>query len=135
MRKCPCTITIPNNQSSPRNNGMPKYWTFVLCKDAKTSIDRYFIPMRFIDLLSTGFRNINTIWRSRGRTLFEGLIYPSVLRKGLFTKAAVDNSDHNPSSTTSKSSLYGTGISIFQHPSGNDSGIERNRLTLGNATT
>ena len=53
--------------------------------------------------------------------LSEGVICPSVLRKGLFTTAAVDNIDHNPSSTTSKSSFHGTGISIFQHLSGNDS--------------
>ena len=53
--------------------------------------------------------------------LSEGLICPSVLRKGLFTTAAVDKIDHNPSSTTSKSSFHGTGISIFQHLSGNDS--------------
>ena len=67
--------------------------------------------------------------------LSEGLIFPSILRKGLFTTAAVDNIDHNPSSTTSKLSFHRTGISIFQHLSGNDSGTERNRLTLGIATT
>ena len=37
----------------------------------------------------------------------------------LFTTAAVDNIDHNPSSTTAKGSLHGTGISLFQHPSEN----------------
>lgn len=58
----------------------------------------------------------------------------SVLRKGLFTTVAVDIINHNPSSTTSKSSFHGTGISIIQNPPGNDCGTERNRLTLGNAT-
>ena len=40
---------------------------------------------------------------------------------GLFTSAAIDNIDHNPSSNTTKSSFHGTSISIFQH---SDSEIE-----------
>jgi hypothetical protein len=43
----------------------------------------------------------------------------------VFTTAAVDNIDHNPSSTTSKSSFHGTGISIFQHPADENDGVER----------
>ena len=62
----------------------------------------------------------------------EGLVCPPVLKKGLFTTAAVDNIDHNPSSTTAKTSFHGTGISIFQHPSDAISGIERGDLILGN---
>ena len=34
-----------------------------------------------------------------------------------FTTAAIDNIDHNPSSTTAKESFHGTGISLLQHPS------------------
>ena len=37
--------------------------------------------------------------------------------KSVFTTAAVDNIDHNPSSTTAPDSLHGAGISLFQHPS------------------
>ena len=37
------------------------------------------------------------------------------LRKGLYTAAAIDNIDHNPSSTTATGSLHGTAISIMQH--------------------
>ena len=33
--------------------------------------------------------------------------------------------DHNPSSTISTSSFHGTGISIFQHPAGENDGAER----------
>lgn len=49
------------------------------------------------------------------------------LKYGLFTTAAIDNIDHNPSSTTAKDSFHGTGISLFQHPTANFSGIERHR--------
>jgi len=43
-------------------------------------------------------------------------VVPIQLRHGLFTISALDNLDHNPSSTTSKGSFHGTGISLFQFP-------------------
>ena len=46
-----------------------------------------------------------------------GVVCPAQLRKGLFTVSALDNIDHNPSSTTAKGSFHGTGISLFQFPS------------------
>ena len=50
------------------------------------------------------------------------------MRKGLFTTAAVDNIDPNPSSTTCKDSFHGTAISLVQHPTtvspGNDRAID-----------
>ena len=44
-----------------------------------------------------------------------GAVCPPNLSKNVFTVAAVDNIDHNPSSSTSKSSFHGTGISLFQN--------------------
>ena len=41
----------------------------------------------------------------------DGVVSSACLRKGLFTVGALDNLDHNPSSTTSQSSFHGTGIS------------------------
>ena len=46
----------------------------------------------------------------------DGVGYPACLRKLLFTVGALDNLDHNPSSTTSLTSFHGTGISLFQLP-------------------
>ena len=46
----------------------------------------------------------------------EKAICPPKLKHGLFTTAAVDNIDHNLSSTTAHNSFHGTGISFFQHP-------------------
>ena len=43
---------------------------------------------------------------------------------------ALDNLDHNPSSTTSQSSFHGTGISMFQFPSQNKSGECRPPFTV-----
>ena len=42
----------------------------------------------------------------------EGVVAPTCLRKGLFTVGALDNVDHNPSSTTSVDSFHGTGITL-----------------------
>ena len=46
----------------------------------------------------------------------KGVVCPSQLHKGLFTVGAIDNLDHNPSSTTAKGSVHDTGISLFQSP-------------------
>ena len=53
------------------------------------------------------------------------VVCPIRLRKGVFTTAAVDNIDHNPSSTTAHGSFHGTGISLFQHPTPRSPGEER----------
>ena len=53
----------------------------------------------------------------------ENVVVPSNFSSGVFTSAAVDNIDHNPSSTTSTGSFHGTGISLFQHPDFEGQGI------------
>ena len=47
----------------------------------------------------------------------EKIVCPPNMHRGLFTIAAVDNIDHNPSSATAKDSFYGTGLSLMQHQS------------------
>ena len=46
----------------------------------------------------------------------KGFVCPPSLHSNIFTTAAIDNIDHNLSSTTAKSTIHWTGISIFQHP-------------------
>ena len=46
----------------------------------------------------------------------KGFVCPPSLHNNVFTTAAIDNIDHNLSSTTAKSTIHWTGISIFQHP-------------------
>jgi len=55
----------------------------------------------------------------------EKAVCPPELKGGLFTTAAVDNIDHNPSSTSAHDSFHGTGISLFQHPDNNLTGTSR----------
>ena len=71
--------------------------------------------------ISTDIANSVIAWYER-----EAVVCPSKLRKGLFTTAAVDNIDHNPSSTTSQDSFHGTAISLVQHPTSEVKGDERN---------
>ena len=45
-----------------------------------------------------------------------GYVCPPRLQENVFTLAANDNLDHNPTSSTAKNYFHGTGISIFQYP-------------------
>lgn len=54
-----------------------------------------------------------------------GVVCPPHLRTGLFTVGAVDNIDHDPSSTTAKTSFHGTGMSLFQLPTINELGTSQ----------
>ena len=45
----------------------------------------------------------------------EGIVCPAKLRNGLFTVAAYDNLDHNPTSNTCQESFHGTGVSLSQY--------------------
>ena len=61
----------------------------------------------------------------------DGVVCPQVLPRGLFTTAAMDNIDHNPTSTTATTAFHGTSISVFQHPTRDENGEERGPLTFG----
>lgn len=52
------------------------------------------------------------------------------MKSGLFSVGALNNLDHNPSSTTSTSSFHGTGISIFEFPTEDNAGQDRPELTI-----
>jgi len=49
-------------------------------------------------------------------------VCPLELKCGHFTAAAVDNIDHNPSSTTAHNAFHGTAHSLFQHPNKDTNG-------------
>ena len=65
----------------------------------------------------------------------ESAVRPSNLRLHLFTTAAVDNIDHNPTSTTAHDSFHGTGISLFQHPSAENPGTTRAPIDISHAVS
>ena len=55
----------------------------------------------------------------------EHVVCPPKLRYHVFTSSAVDNVDHNPTSSTSKDAFHGTAISLIQHPAYNGAGEDR----------
>ena len=58
------------------------------------------------------------------------------MRKNVFTTSAVDNIDHNPSSTTAlaRDSFHGTAISLTNHISDSCPGVERNAIHINTST-
>ena len=67
----------------------------------------------------------------------ENVVCPLKMKDGVFTTGAIDNIDHNPSATTSRDSFHGTSISLFQHPTKDEEGTQRQRshVVVGNTKT
>ena len=61
----------------------------------------------------------------------EQVVCPPKIRGRVFTTAAVDNIDHNPSSTTAKQLFHGSTISFMQHPAFPGAGTDRSIIILG----
>ena len=59
----------------------------------------------------------------------KGVVCPPELKCGLFTTAAIDNIDHDPSSTSSHDLFHGTGISLFQQPADTFAGLDQVLIT------
>ena len=81
--------------------------------------------------LSISYDRVLTISKNLGNEVCaryeaDHVVCPTNLRCGLFTTSAVDNIDHNPSSTTAQGSFHGTGISVFQHTTRDVPGEDRN---------
>ena len=52
------------------------------------------------------------------------------MRSGVFTSAAVDNIDYNPTSATAKDALHGTAISLIQHLTDQSEGHDRGVVVI-----
>uniref|UniRef100_A0A1X7VHL6 Uncharacterized protein n=1 Tax=Amphimedon queenslandica TaxID=400682 RepID=A0A1X7VHL6_AMPQE len=65
----------------------------------------------------------------------DGVVCSHKLRQGVFTTAAVDNINYNPSFTTSKESFHGTGISLIQHLCHDNKGNGRGIIILKASTS
>ena len=65
----------------------------------------------------------------------KGVVVPAQFRRKLFTAGALNNLDHNPSSTTAEGSFHGTGISLFQFPTLSNLGEKQNDLKFALSET
>jgi len=91
---------------------------------------RQLVDMMYENGLSISYDRVLEITAILGEAVVrqyveEGVVCSPLLRKGVFTTAATDNVDHNPTATTAQSSFHGTSISVFQHPSSENPGEER----------
>lgn len=78
--------------------------------------------------LSISYDRVLEISGKLGETVIKQYVEdvcPPVLRKGLFTTAAVDTIDHNSTATIASTSFHSTSISMFQHPSKENGGEQR----------
>ena len=57
-------------------------------------------------------------------------VFLRYLRQHIFTVEALDNLDHNHTSSTANSSFHGTSISIFQFPSSRKPGLDLECLRI-----
>ena len=71
--------------------------------------------------LSVSYQRVDDIMNNLATSVCDhfksvGVVCPLSLQSGLFTVGAIDNLDHDTSSTTAQGSFHGTGISLFQFP-------------------
>ena len=71
--------------------------------------------------LSVSYQRVNDIMNNLATSVCDhfksvGVDCPLSLQSGFFTVGAIDNLDHDPSSTMAQGSFHGTGISLFQFP-------------------
>lgn len=123
---------ITQRHSRDRETPLPVY--IGMSVHAKTR-KRHLVEMLHDHGLSIPYDRVLDISAQLGdavvsRYVKEGVVCPLKLRKGLFCTSAMDNIDHNPSSTTATSSFHGTSISIFQHTTPADQGEVREPVSI-----
>ena len=125
MRKLETSGTARHSQL--RETPLPVYLSVMLHTKTRT---RELVDSLFILVLSICYNRVLSISTDLGNILcrhyeVEKAACPPNLRSSLFTTAAADNIDHNPSSTSAHDSFHGTGISLFQHQSSESRGVQR----------
>ena len=85
------------------------------------------LSISYYRMMSLSARLANSVIN---RYVKEGVVCPANLRKNVFTTAALDNIDHDPSSSTATDSFHGTAISMVSHPTATSPGDERSTVDL-----
>ena len=119
-----------HRHSSQREPAFPVYLGLsVYSKYRKEAL----VDLLFENGLSVSYDRVLEISNAFGESAintFErnGTVCPLNMKKDIFTTAAIDNIDHNPSAASAKSSFHGTSMSLFQHtPS---QGISQEQLIM-----
>lgn len=131
-------FSFPRNSKSSRHSvkqetPLVRYLANILHheKRAKTLINKFHSLGLCISYLRE--LEISTALGNRACDAFErdGVVVPRNIPKNQFVTMAVDNIDHNMSSTTSKASFHGTAVTVHTHP---DSKEEVAAYTLDDST-
>ena len=124
MRKQPNTSSSIRH-SSAQETPLPIYIGLMLHAQTRK---RDLVDWLFNLGLSVSYDRVLRLSAEMGNSVcqrfhMEQVVCPPTLKGNVFTTAAVDNIDHNPSATTAKDSFHGTGISLLQHPTSADEGV------------
>ena len=122
-----CTSSQSVRHSTTQETPLPIYVGLMLHAETRK---RGLVDKLFRLGLSISYDRVLRLSAQMGNSVcqlyqMEQVVCPPTLRGKVFTTAAVDNIDHNPSATTAKDSFHGTGISLLQHPSVQDDGTDR----------
>jgi hypothetical protein len=120
-------VAIKTRHSASRETPLPLYLSMMMHAETRKRdlVDKLFhlgLCVSYDRLLQVSANLANRIC---DRFDVVSGICPPPLRAGLFTTAAVDNIDHNPTSTTAVDAFHGTGISLVQHYGHNEQGTTR----------
>ena len=126
-------ITTSTKHSIAQETPIPTYIGLVLHAHTRKRelVDRFFhlgLSISYDRVLRLSAEMGNSVSQ---RFHMEQVVCPPTLLGDIFTTAAVDNIDHNPSATTANDSLHGTAISLLQHPSHAGEGVDRGIVIIG----
>ena len=116
--------TLPQSSklrhSSEREPAVPTYIGLKIHNELR---DRGLIESLFALGICINYKRVLNIENLHKDTILrqydrDGYVCPTQLKKGSFVVGAIDNIDHNTSSTTAEGNFHGTGISLMQ-PNGN----------------
>ena len=118
-RERPSSVHHSRQQETP----LPLYVSLLLHSVTRKRklVDKLFhlgLCVSYDRMLQVSTEVANTVCRKYSS---DDIVCPLALEDGLFTLAAIDNIDHNPSSTTAQHSFHGTSISLMQNDSVNNS--------------
>ena len=118
MKKIKKLATKSDRHNQDREPPLPLYLGMSVHAQTRS---KKFVNQLYELGLSLSYQRVDDIMNNLATSVCDhfksvGVVCPLSLQSDLFTVGAIDNLDHDPSSTTAQGSFHGTGISMFQFP-------------------